>query len=656
MTQPSDPSPYAFGSASVLGIVFAAWSCFLVFFLIPLEFLFRIDAFINYLPPVHILFNAVFVLLLYLALASVIALLSNLGHLGLAPFGLKNDRRKRFIVGGNIAVIFFGFSYKLLNTVIAWARAVAHVEFDSSRLSLAIGLLSLVAVISLNVMRPQLVSSFVALSLRTLRPVLVMLGVGLLLIGGQIGTTLVDQARVRQEAGRARPSTTNKPNIILISLDALAAEDMSLYGYNLPTTPNLESFSRQCHVFDHAYANSNFTTPGITSILTSKYPVTNKIYSYFNFLTPQIRHENIAHELKTEGYETIALVSNSAAHPNHNGSFLDFDHAPLIDTAIVDFLLWLNGLGFHPYAWFGERAVAISSKIEAGLTRVLPQDLASREYVSIHPPEVTFAHARQFLQKNPAPFFLWIHQFAPHGPYLPGKPHKYRFLPENIFETASSQQPYSNSYFQPNQRPLIDKLRLRYNENIASIDAALGDFLTYLAKEGHLENSVVIITADHGEQFEKGFQGHGGAGYMGLYQPLIHIPLLIHLPGQTTTQRIAANAEQVDIAPTILDLLKLPLPRWMEGESLLPNMQLKQSSGKPKFSMNLELCSPRRPIADGSIAVMLGSDKYIYYRRSGKEELYDLGQDPQEDVNLVSAFPEKARAMNKLALKRLGLE
>lgn len=664
MTQPSEPSSHAFGSASVLRIVFAAWSCFLVFFLIPLEFLFRVDAFLNYLPPIHILFNAVFVLLLYLALASVIALLSSLGHVGLASFGLNHYRRKRFTIGANIAVILFGFSYKLLNTAITWARAVTHAEFGSSRLSLTIGIISLVAAISLTVMRPQLVSKVVALSQRTLRPVLIMLGLGLLLVSGQIVRTLVAQSTVRRDVRDTPQSAANKPNIILISLDTLTAKDMSLYGYNLPTTPNLESFSKQCHVFNHAYANSNFTTPGMASILTSKYPVTNKVYSYYNFLSSEIRHENIAHELKRVGYQNIALIANPAGHPNTNGSFRDFDHAPLIDhlhqltgdSLVDDFQLYLKRLGFHPLAWFGERAVAMTRHLESAWLKFLPARRIARDQLFSRSPDITFGLAHKYLKDAKRPFFLWTHIQAPHSPYLPNASFKHRFLSESIFETASSQNHFSNLHYTADQQPLVDKLRLRYNEHIASSDAAVGDFLTHLAKEGYLENSVVIITADHGEQFEKGFHEHGGAGYMGLYQPLIHIPLLIHLPGQTTTQRIAANAEQVDIAPTILDLLKLPIPRWMEGESLVPGMLGQHSSGKPKFSMNLELCSPRRPITDGSIAVMLGSDKYIYYRRSGKEELYDLGQDPQEESNLVSAFPVKVRAMNKLALKRLGLE
>ena len=651
--------------APVLRTVFAAWACFFVLFIIPLEFLFRVDAFLNYLPPVHILFNALFVMQFYLALACSLGFLASIAHAGLGLFRPLRLMRAKLVIGANVTVILFGFGYKLLNTSIVWASAVAKVDFYTSWLSIVLGVLSIAVAASVTFTRPLFIQRYLTFSQRTFRPILVTLGLGLVIIGVQIAVTLVGQSTTQRAIVRsgATNTTASRPNVILITLDALTAKDMSLYGYHLPTTPNLESFAKQSIVFDNAYANSNFTTPGITSILTSKYPITNKVYSYYNFLSPDIRDETLAYKLKQNGYETIALFANPAGHPNSNSSFRSFVHAPLIDhlhrltseSIVIDFELFLGGLGFHPHAWFGERILAITHSIKSVSTRFSWLRHSDADQIFSRPTAITLNLAHNYLNQSSLPFFLWVHLQAPHTPYLPTAVNKYRFLPERILETESSQSAYSNLYYSADQQQLVDKLRLRYDEHIASVDADLGGFMDGLDKHGYLKNSIVIIAADHGEQFEKGYHEHGGDGYMGLYQPLIHIPLLIHLPGQSTPQRITANVEQVDIAPTILDLLRLPIPGWMEGESLKPALLGQPLSGKPKYSMNLELCSPRKPISDGSIAVMQGSDKYIYYRRSGKEDLFDLANDPQEEVNLARTQPEKARELNRLALQRLGL-
>ncbi|HTL69017.1 MAG TPA: sulfatase [Lacunisphaera sp.] len=645
--------------------VFAAWSAFFIFFIIPLELLFRIDAFLNYLPPVHILFNGLFTLLLYVAISFGLALLSLLIYTGLRPILTRKVIRKRFVLTANFTVILLGFIYKTLNTSVVWCKAVTHWSFDTGRLSTFLVVASLVTAVAVVLTKPHWVADILVVARYMFRPIVAMFVATASIIAVSVVAILSarTQGSGQSHSVQSAVAGTMRPNVILITLDALSANDMSLYGYHLRTTPNLELFSKCCYLFEHAYANSNFTTPGIASILTSKYPIKSRIYNYFNFLAPEIRRENLAHELHQSGYQTVALFANIAGHPYHYGAYLDFDKAPQIDflhridslAFVANTLLSLEHLGFHPYPWFGERIALIFSKIESSLLMFLPDERAARDQVYSRQPDITLKLAAKYLRRAPRPVFLWVHLLAPHAPYLPTASFKYRFLPEKIFATASSQQPYINSYYEPDQQPLIDKLRLRYDEHIASADEAVGQFLHDLSKDGYLDNSMIIIASDHGEQFEKGYHEHGGTGYMGLYQPLVHIPLLIHLPGQTSPRRVSGNVEQVDIAPTILSSLNLPVPGWMEGESLVPSMRDGHSSGRPKFAMNLELCSPRRPVDDGSIAVLQDSDKYIYYVRRQEGELFDLAKDPHEEVNLAAKFPEKAKEMNRLALQRLGL-
>lgn len=104
-----------------------------------------------------------------------------------------------------------------------------------------------------------------------------------------------------------------------------------------------------------------------------------------------------------------------------------------------------------------------------------------------------------------------------------------------------------------------------------------------LEREGFTRNSIIIISADHGEIFEKGYQGHSGPH---LYNPLIRVLLIIHRPSHSDGKLIRANAEQVDIAPTILDILGFDIPQWMDGTSLRHAMGSTSQIYKPVFSMN----------------------------------------------------------------------
>ena len=111
----------------------------------------------------------------------------------------------------------------------------------------------------------------------------------------------------------------------------------------------------------------------------------------------------------------------------------------------------------------------------------------------------------------------------------------------------------------------MDQKRLRYDEFILEADFQVGVFLDKLNAKGYLDNSIIVITSDHGESFTKNYLGHGGPY---LHQALIHVPLIIHLPGQTEGKRIPFYAGQVDLVPTLMALLDLPIPKWAEGESL----------------------------------------------------------------------------------------
>jgi arylsulfatase A-like enzyme len=160
----------------------------------------------------------------------------------------------------------------------------------------------------------------------------------------------------------------------------------------------------------------------------------------------------------------------------------------------------------------------------------------------------------------------------------------------------------------------------------------------------------VIVTADHGEMFDHNRLAHGGPD---LYEGLIHIPLLIHLPGQKQGVRIEELAQQADLLPTLLDLVGAPFPSWVDGASLNPALESRTLADRYIFSMNLEPNSTFDAVTKGTVAVMDGNFKFVRYLESGKEQLYHYKTDKGEENNLVQSEPEVAQRMRNVLLEKL---
>jgi arylsulfatase A-like enzyme len=194
------------------------------------------------------------------------------------------------------------------------------------------------------------------------------------------------------------------------------------------------------------------------------------------------------------------------------------------------------------------------------------------------------------------------------------------------------------------------ELRAQYDEMILYADHAVGDYLDWLEQTGRLDRAIVIVTSDHGESFEHGFLLHGGPH---LYSGLIHIPLMIHLPGQQQREIIAQPAEQVDLLPTLLDLVGAPVPGWTDGGSLRPALEGKSLPQRQVFSMALETDSTFRPISKGTLAIMDDDFKYVIHLDTQEQELYRYKTDPSEEINLTKSDPDVAQRMHDLLISDL---
>ncbi len=455
----------------------------------------------------------------------------------------------------------------------------------------------------------------------------------------------------RQDKAATAPAKA--PNVILISIDTLAAKDMSLYGYRLPTTPNIDAFARSAYVFDNFYANSNYTVPTITTMQTGRYPTSHHVTQLRARLARGDGERTLPRVMQQNGYVTAGIVANDAAHPMYLrfSEAFDFQAAPAGEAPGHQAEIALTLIESQAYHWLWDWWCNPYNHVLYPL-----MDFGSLQARNWFPAERVIDQAADVAREAGKPLFLWTHFMSPHEPYLPPAPFLGRFLPPGELDEYNEQVDSARGAvgrYAAGDQPVIDRLRLRYDEYIAYTDDAVQRLLDRLRGTGVLDNAVIIITADHGQSFEKGWHGHRGPE---LYDALIHIPLLVQVPGQTAGARISSNAEQVDLLPTVLDLAGLQTPPWAEGETLRGAFEGGQISGKPKFSFDLERESRFRPPSRGNYAVIQGREKFIHHQLSGCEELYDLAADPSEDHNLVAAAaPEKLATLRQLIEAKVGV-
>lgn len=441
-----------------------------------------------------------------------------------------------------------------------------------------------------------------------------------------------------------------RPNIILITFDALSAQDVSSFGYRLPTTPHIDALAKSSHLFVNYYAASTFTTPCVTSILTGRYPSNTHVYHYGGRLHGIDSVRTLPNYLRAHGYATGASVANPGAHPGCLGfgnHFLILPPPPIKDLPVRKAVELFSSAQLADDIGRAERFVPYM------LEQLAPH--AFGDFHSKFPPSWSFAQANQILGSLTPPFFLWIHVFAPHFPYLPEAPYLHRFLPSDEFRThaeVSDLVDLPGYDYSPAKQPLIDKVRLRYDEWIAQADGAFGQFLEALQRSSFFDDTAILVSADHGESFQGGFLGHGGGRQL---RSIVQIPLLIHLPGQTSSSAISTVFDQTTVSPTILEIAKLTPPDWMDGESLGPAMRAESSSRNSlAFTQFLAANSVFKPIDQGTCGVIDGRYQYVFDLATRSGALYLLTEANTQKSDLISVDPAAAARLHRETSERFA--
>jgi arylsulfatase A-like enzyme len=623
----------------------------LIFIFLPADIIFRIDSMRKVMGGFDIVVDISIMSLMLSIVAVVLSLLIALIFTITNKISIKlSDIVIKFIM----VIISAALIYHISKMAKLWLLKSLGVDHIIGATSTPVHLIMLLAVIVVAYYASAHVIKSV--SQKSSRILMALMLINVIAVGNVIYRyeTTINQDRPKQRL-------LKKPqyNVIIISMDSLAFEDTSLSGYKLNTTPNIEKFTKESFVFDRMISNANWTKPGVTSIITGVRPSTHFMISgspYNIYQKNGCDLRNLPSYLLQYGYDTSAVVSNEYAHPWLNGTYKGYNRLPdrlfkseWLKSRKIEF--WIRG---YSELFLGMRSTAHEwlLSILNELHNSIPASFSDNKFETENPDSepISFKSAENIMHESRQPLFMWVHLTPPHAPYLPGNDFKYKYLKGDIFSTRNSQIRYIDRFYNGQDQALIDKLRLRYDEQILNTDSEVGKFINMLRDGGYLENTIVIMTSDHGESFEHLYQGHCGPY---LYNPMIHIPLLIHLPGQKYGKTIKSNAEQVDIAPTIIELLKLPMPESFEGESLVPAMRGEHLSERPKFSMQLEGNKYNEPLSKGSVAVILGSYKYIYNINKDSGELYNLISDPSETRNLANTDHNTAAQLRAIILDNI---
>jgi len=391
------------------------------------------------------------------------------------------------------------------------------------------------------------------------------------------------------------------PNVIIIVIDALRKDHLGIYGYRRQTTPNIDRFAQDAIVFQSAISNSSWTSPSVASFFSSLYPSTHGCVtlSYTSdgdvvvtdFLDSRIM--TLAEMLKEEGYKTAAVVAHNAWVPKR----LQFDQ------------------GFDVF----KRC-----------------DQLEKQYKGRGVSEVNNTALPWIVKNKNRPFFVYLHYTNAHHPYPSPPPFNSFFKSSKIGQTD-----YKEIERKPPQ--VRDKAFWidKYDNAIRYVDYSIGQLLKNLEEHGLLNNTIVVITADHGEAFgEHGSFEHAST----LYNEQICIPLIIKFPREIKLPDIGNSQIQlIDVTALILSILNCRIPYSIDGWNL---QQLSKEEALARRAVFSEFVSHYSTASLGiaKIAMLKDSFKSIYdVNKQELTEFYDLEKDKAEEKNIISIYPVKAK-------------
>jgi len=399
--------------------------------------------------------------------------------------------------------------------------------------------------------------------------------------------------------GISRVAHAPRPNIILISIDTLRADHLSCYGYKRPT-PNIDALAEDGILFESAISQAPWTTASHMSVFTSLYPSVHRVTH--NALSDV--QSTLTSVFQNSGYETAAFVEATALDPR---------------------------FGF-------KRGFDLYQKKSDD-----PSARANNERIF------------HWLQSRSSgkPFFLFAHYYDVHRKYQPPSPYDKIYAPHEIDVDYLITGPYGRRRSITFQQ-IYDIVAL-YDGEIRYVDDQIKNLVQFLKDHRLYQNSMIVLMADHGEGFlDHSLLDHGNS----LYQELIHVPLIIKLPGNRNSgSRRSQTVRLIDVLPTVLDYTGLKANGLMQGNSIMPALYGDSRAANSAYATE----------AEGSDMIFSGGWKLIHNANLQRRmelvplalpvewELYNLNVDPQEFNNIADSSADKRQELGNLLLGQTTL-
>lgn len=413
------------------------------------------------------------------------------------------------------------------------------------------------------------------------------------------------------------------PNVLIIIWDTVRAIQTSLHGYARSTTPELVQLAARGAVFERAFSTSPWSLPSHGSLFTGRYPHEMTV----GFRAPlDDTHPTLGEVLSARGYTTAGFTANLFYGSRDYGiarGFSWYDERPAMTWRVILHTSWLTRWAF--------RSVR---EMRGDYSQILRR----------HAEDVNASLLAWIARRGERPFFAVVNHFDAHEPYYPPTPFHTSFtVPGSRYWGSDNKEDLTPA--------VLKELQDAYDGSISYLDHELGRLQLALDSLGVLENTVIVLTADHGEEFgEHGqYQGHAKS----LYSTNLHVPLVLaYGKGVPAGVRVQETVSIRDVPATIMDLAggaAHPFPgvslarlarRQLEpGDETAPRLQIGE---KHRWASS----NPEWPASAGDMFSVVRGDLHYIVNADGREELYDFAADAREQENLAadSAFAPALKA------------
>ncbi|MEO8636964.1 MAG: sulfatase [Gemmatimonadales bacterium] len=420
------------------------------------------------------------------------------------------------------------------------------------------------------------------------------------------GALLLPRIRASRTLAATPTPPPGRPNVLLIILDTVRGFNLSLHGYARATTPHLEERAGESVVFDQAMATASWTLPSHGSMFTGQYTFA---------LSADVRvpldntYQTLAEVFTAQGYRTGGFVANTpyCSRPFGLGrGFLHYEDFPLTAQQVLR------------HSTLGRWVMAqLLSRLRE---RQGNHDLFDRRKA----PAITDGFLAWSGSDTARPYFAFLNYYDAHHPYLPPAPYDRRFAPDSQRVFVPWDVDDAKIKYTP---AMLAEARNAYDGAIGYLDEEMGRLFDSLATRGALDNTIVILTADHGEHLgEHGLTSHGNS----VYRPVLQVPLLIRYPARAPGgRRISAPVTLRDIGATALDLADIVPSQPWPGASLRATWD-SSYSGPPPSPVYAELRNGQK------WRQTIMADGYQFYRdKRGRRALFEMRSDRDGEINLL---------------------